>query len=134
MKIKDKYNIYKNKYPKYIILIKVGIFYETYGEDVYLLNNLFNYKIKEVNGVNRVGFPISSFEKVISKLKNFKINYLIIENDEITRKKFNLNNYDKYISNDLNIEDRINKIYERLKVLQNNSKINDILDEIEKIL
>ena len=26
MKVIDKYNLYKNKYSKYIVLIKVGIF------------------------------------------------------------------------------------------------------------
>ena len=114
--------------------MKVGIFYEAYGEDVYLLNNLFNYKIKEMNGVKRVGFPVGSYDKVISKLKSFKINYIIVEGEEVTRKKFNFNNYDKYIPNDLSLEDRINKVYDRLRVLKNNAKITDLLDELEEIL
>ena len=82
IKIIDKYNLYKNKYPKYMVLMKIGIFYECYGEDVYVLNNLFSYKIKDINGIKRVGFPI--------------------------------NNYDRFIHNDLNLEDRINKIYDSL--------------------
>lgn len=134
MKVIDKYNLYKNKYSKYIVLMKVGIFYEAYGEDVYILNNLFSYKIKEINGVKRVGFPICSYDKVISKLKCFKINFVIIEDDEVIRKKFNFNNYDKYVPNDLNLEDRINKIYDRLRILKDNSKINDVLDRLEDIL
>lgn len=134
MKVIDKYNLYKNKYSKYIVLIKVGIFYEAYGEDVYILNNLFSYKIKEINGVKRVGFPISSYDKVISKFRCFKINYVIVEDDDVTRKKFNFNNYDKYVPNDLSLEDRINKVYDRLRVLKDNSNIIDVLDRLEEIL
>lgn len=134
MKVVDKYNLYKNKYPKYIVLMKIGIFYEAYGEDVYILNNLFSYKIKEVNGVKRVGFPMCSYDKVISKFKSFKINYVIIDDDEVFRKKFNFNNYDRYVPEDLSLEDRINKVYDRLKVLKNNSKITDVLDKVEELL
>ena len=130
----DKYNLYKNKYPKHVVLMKIGIFYECYGENVYILNNLFSYKIKDINGIKRVGFPTNSYDKVISKLKSFKINYVIIDGDDVIRKKFNFNNYDKYVPNDLSLEDRINKIYDRLKVLKDNSKINDVLEKVEGIL
>ena len=134
VKIIDKYNLYKNKYPKCVVLMKIGIFYECYGEDVYVLNNLFSYKIKDINGIKRVGFPINSYDKVISKFKSFKINYVIIEDDDITRKKFNFNNYDRFVPDDLSLEDRINKVYDRLRVLKNNSKIMDVLDKVEEIL
>lgn len=134
MKVIDKYSLYKNKYPKYVILIKVGIFYESYGEDAYILNNLFSYKVKDFNGFKRVGFPSGSYDKVISKLKGFKINYAVIDGDEVNKKKFNFNNYDRYIPNDLNLEDRINKIYDRLRILRDSSKIDDLLDEVEGIL
>lgn len=134
MKLVDKYNMYKNKYSKYVVLIKVGIFYECYGVDVYILNNLFNYKVKDVNGVKRVGFPLGGYDKVIGILKTFKINYVVIDGDNVLKKKFNFNNYDKYIPSDLSLEERINKIYERLKVIKNSSKISDVLDEVEKVL
>ena len=133
MKIIEKYNLNKNKYPKYIILIKVGIFYETYNEDAYILNNLFNYKIKEINNNKRLGFPTNSYDKVITKLKEFKINYIIIE-DDITKKTFKQNNYSNYIPNNLTIEEKINKITNKLNILKNNPNINTILKNIEKIL
>ncbi len=79
-------------------------------------------------------FPISSYDKVISKFRCFKINYVIVEDDDVTRKKFNFNNYDKYVPNDLSLEDRINKVYDRLRVLKDNSNIIDVLDRLEKIL
>ena len=133
MKIIEKYNLNKNKYPKYIILIKVGIFYETYNEDAYILNNLFNYKIKEINNNKRLGFPTNSYDKVITKLKEFQINYIIIE-DDITKKTFKQNNYNNYIPNNLTIEEKINKITTKLNILKNNPNINTILKNIEKIL
>ena len=132
MRLVDTYNIYKTKYSKYVIMIKYGNFYEVLGEEAYIINNLFNYKIKEFNNFKRVGFPICAYNKVTLKLSSFKINYIIID-DEIIKRKFNKNNYDKYLGN-LNISDRINKIYDRLNFLKFNSNINDILDGIESII
>ena len=95
MKLVDIYKFYKEKYPKYIIMIKCGYFYEIYGEGANIMNRVFGYKIKEVSGCNRVGFPINSYNKVINRLNKLKINYLIY-NDK--KAKFNDNNYDKYLS------------------------------------
>ena len=88
MKLIDVYKTNKQKYPKYVVMIKSGNFYEIYGEECYIMNNLFNYKIKDVNNINRVGFPIVAYNKVTDKLNRFKINYLIIDNN-VTKKKFN---------------------------------------------
>ena len=75
MKVIDKYNLYKNKYSKYIVLMKVGIFYEAYGEDVYILNNLFSYKIKEINGVKRVGLDLGQvFRHIFWEKFKLKLN------------------------------------------------------------
>lgn len=54
MKLKDTYNIYKVKYPKYVIMIKCDNFYKIFEEEKYILNNLFGYKIKEYNWSKRV--------------------------------------------------------------------------------
>ena len=51
MKVYDIYTEKKKDYSRYVILIKVGNFYETYGEDTFLMNNLFDYKIKVVGGI-----------------------------------------------------------------------------------
>ena len=66
MKVIDVYNENKVKYSKYVILIKVGIFYETYHEDAYILNNLLGYKISDVNGNKRLGFPVNNSNKVVN--------------------------------------------------------------------
>ena len=133
MKIIDVYNENKVKYPKYVIMIKVGIFYEVYGEEVYILNNLFDYKINVVNGKKKLGFPVKSLEKVILKLNRFKINYLIIDRENI-RKKFNKNKYDSYLRHKLTFEERINNINNKLVILKGNPNIDKILNEVEGII
>ena len=133
MKIIDLYRKNKERFPKYVILIKVGVFYETYNEDCLVLNNLFGYKIKNIGDYYRTGFPINSYSKVIEKLNKTKINYLII-GDEIVKRKFNKNQYDCYIKTDLNIDQRIDDIYKKLKYLKLNSNINTLLNKIEGIL
>lgn len=132
MKLKDTYNMYKQKYQKYIIIIKCGNFYEVYGEEAYILNNLFGYKIKNVSGLTRVGFPIISYNKVTDKLKKFKINYVVV-NDGTIRKKFNKNNYDKYISN-LDIDKRINNIKDKLVLLKEKPSIIKVLEKVENLI
>ncbi len=133
MKLIDVYKENKVKYPKYVIMIKVGNFYEIYGEEVYILNNLFNYKIKKVGNNDRVGFPIIAYNKVINKFDKFKINYIIIDKENI-KKRFNKNNYDKYLSKDLNIDNRIHIINEKLQYLKESKNVNQILDKIEEVL
>ena len=132
MRLIDVYREYKEKYPKYVVIIRCGLFYEVYGEECYILNNIFGYKIRNINGNSRVGFPTTSYDKVISKLKSFKINYIIIDG-VIYKKKFNGNRYDEYIG-DLNIDYRINRIIEKLLSLRNSSKIKNILERIEVII
>ncbi len=95
MKLIEIYNINKEKYDKYIIIIRCGYFYETYGEEAYIIHKIFGYKIKEVSGSIRVGFPINSYNKVTNKLNKLKINYFII--NENTKVKFKENNYSKYL-------------------------------------
>lgn len=95
MKLVDIYKCYKEKYPKYIIMIKCGYFYEIYGEEAFIMNKVFGYKIKEVSGSDRVGFPVNSYNKVTNRLNRIKINYLIYGGEKI---RFKDNNYDKYLS------------------------------------
>ena len=134
MKIYDVYKDNKVKYKEYIVLIKVGNFYETYGEDGYLLNNLFDYKIKDIGDVKRVGFPLIAYSKVTSKLNSFKINYIIIDKNEKIRKKFNFNNYSKYINSLDSINIRVDRICERIKVVKDTPQIEEILSRLEEII
>ena len=134
MKIYDVYKENKSRYKKYVILIKVGNFYETYGEDGYLLNNLFDYKVSDIGKVKRVGFPLIAYNKVISKLTTFKINYIVVEGGMTIKKKFKLNSYGKYINSLDSINIRVDRICERIKVLKDTPQIEEILSRLEEII
>lgn len=130
MKVVDLYNTYKDNYKEYAIFIKIGNFYETYNNDDYMISKIMNYKVKNISNNVRVGFPITSLNKVLDELNNNKINYNVIEKDEIykisIKKKFRDNNYLNYDNNRLI---RINNIYNRIINCNNN-----ILDKIEEII
>ena len=74
-------------------------FYQVFDDDAIILNSLFKYKIKDF----RVGFPISSLDKVLEKIKEIHIDYKIGEEETY----FKDNNYNKIklriiINNSLN--------------------------------
>ncbi|MBR4619093.1 MAG: hypothetical protein IKO49_07295 [Bacilli bacterium] len=46
MKIIDTYNSYKIKYKEYVVVIKSGIFYDVFNDDIAIMYSLFHYKIK----------------------------------------------------------------------------------------
>ena len=54
MKLRDVYSECKEKYKEYVILIKCGNFYEALGDDAYLMNKIFGYKIKELSNINLI--------------------------------------------------------------------------------
>ncbi len=88
MKIKEIYLTQKEKYEDYIILIKVGNFYNSLGGDAHLLATIFNYKINPFAGTIKVGFPLISLNKVLKTLDNLKINYIVYENKIVLKQKF----------------------------------------------
>lgn len=132
--------MYKEKYMDYIIMIKVGNFYETYNDDAYILSNIIKYNVKNFNTYKRVGFPLSSLGKVKKELIDSKINYIIIEKLDVYKivenKKFKTNNYQEYKdkSNDLfEINNRIDNISTYLKQYDSDN-IDVILSKVESIL
>ena len=72
-----------------------------YGKDAYIISYIFDYKLKKVEEVYMCGFPQDSYNKVIAKLEEKKINYMILvrrnnyEIDEFCDNK-NLNTYTTY--------------------------------------
>ena len=132
MKLKEVYSEYKEKYKDYIILIKCGNFYEVLGENAYVVNRIFGYKIKELSNIKKAGFPILALNKVTSRLDKLKINYIIYENGSITKRKFNLNKY-KHFFDAPSIADRIELIYSKL-LERKNDNIELLLEKIEEML
>ena len=138
MKLIDTYNNYKIKYKEYVVLLKSGIFYECFNDDISIMYSLFSYKIKN-NGNNYVvGFPSSSLTKVLNTLEKNKINYIIIDDNSVVDKyKTNKNRYLEYIV-DINklmyISMKIELIYKKLQENILNNNIEKILIEIENLI
>ena len=56
----------KELFPDYIVLIKMGTFYEAYGDDANILSYLFSYKIRVVSDNVNCGFPVNSLNRILS--------------------------------------------------------------------
>ena len=121
-----KYFDLKSKYKNYIVIIKNGIFYNVYGNDAYILNSLFNYKISCYSDNSVVGFPLKSLNKVLNILDKIKINYLVYENEIVLKRKFNKNQYNNIIS------EKINNIIDKLKYQENSLYLLDGLKLYER--
>ena len=116
-----------------IELRKSGKFYNSFGDDAIIIHHLMKYKIVPSKG--GVGFPESSFNKVINALEENNISYRVYEKDNLLLEKDyqKLNSYKKLLANarkELSFEQRINDIEKKIKTLSN-KKINQLLEVIE---
>ena len=131
----EKYIKLKERYPKSLIIIKAGNFYDCINDDAIIIYKLFNYKIKELNKYIRVGFPKSCLNRVRKILTKYEINYITVDNNDVTYSKFMRNNYSKYSSNDYFIvKNKINNINDILNNNILNPSINSIISSIEGII
>lgn len=141
MKVIEIYQEYKEKYPDYFLLIKVGKFYEVYFSDTKLIHMIMGYKIrKTASDIPQVGFPSTSLAKVMKELIKRKVNYMILEKDEtykITEKKrFQKNQYQEItqqFSKEYQTRERIERIYHNLLERIEDNHIHDILTEVERV-
>lgn len=135
MKLKDKYNDLSNLYSEYIVLIKSGNFYLTFGDSAKIMNYLFSYQI--IN--EKLGFPLNSLDKVSDLLNTKKINYLIYDDDSNTYdfgedNKYldTLNEVEQFDYNNLLEKMLLNKIkYLIKKDFSNYLRIKDFVDGIK---
>ena len=72
MKWNDVYKYYKSKYSDYLVLYRIGNFYNVIGMDIYIMKYIFDYKITINNGIEKIGFPISNLNKVMDELNKSK--------------------------------------------------------------
>ena len=133
----DLFRILKLEYKEYVILFKSGSFYISFDEDSLILNKIFNYKILELKNNIKAGFPLNSLDNVINKLKELNINYIIIEDKNIKEKyEVENNNFSKYtqsVFEVISINNRIDKIVDKIKSLDND-RVKEILTEIENMI
>ncbi len=134
MRLIDKYNDYKERFPKYVIIIKCGNFYEVFNEDSYVIHNLCNYKVRIIGDYRKLGFPILAYNKVIDNLNKRKVNYIIVNEKDYIKNKFNKNNYDKYLDYTDSIQERIDIIYNKLNKLKDEKSFIHLLCKIEDLL
>ena len=108
----------------YILLKQVGKFINVYNEDAYIISYLLNYKI--IN--NKVGFPLSSLNKVINILDTNTIN----SNIKLTATSEYLENLSlkEEYRKDFEIE-KIDVIKGRFNVIKRKSI--DLLKTLEKL-
>lgn len=135
--LKEKYNLYKNDYKEYILIIKSGNFYISINNDATIMNKIFKYKIIQTTNLIKIGFPINSLNKVLTELDNKTINYVVIDNEIIEKQKQKNNQYSKYLTSYDKYQiyiSRINKINEILKDNLTNKNISQIINNIESIL
>lgn len=117
----------KDLFPNYILLIKIGNFYEVYNNDANIISYLFNYKIKTLSNNNiTCGFPLISLNKVKYILDKKYINYLIIDKshnyEEIEKNDFKKKNKYNDLLNEANLYiDKINRINKIKNYLLNDS-------------
>ena len=95
-------NIVKNVkliHKDYVVLVRVGKFYNCYGRDSYIISYLLNYRINIINdNIYNCSFQQSAYNKVLSILERNKINYIILDkrNNYEVEEKSNNKNLNKY--------------------------------------
>ncbi len=77
MKTVDKYVKFKSEYKDYVVIVKSGNFYYSFGEDAFILKYLFGYQIRD----DKVGFPLNAKAKVKSVLNRHNVNLIEIIDD-----------------------------------------------------
>jgi len=138
----DVYFDYKKKYNNYIILSKIGNFYNIFGDDAQIIYLLTGYKINYDKNIIKVGFPVVSLEKVLKKLHEEKINYIVLEkidgviNIKI-KKRFNDNMYAYFADKCLQCYEyklHIESIYNKLNSKIYDHNIKKVLEQIDRLL
>ena len=133
----EKYYKYKIDYREFVVLIKFGNFYECFEKDAFIINDLFDYKVKRISNSFKVGFPISSLDNVVDRLNKEKINYIVIDGEKIIKKCYDDNNYFKYKFDMEEVLYNYLRVEKIVKCLEDNlmsNEFNGKLKEIEKIL
>lgn len=116
MKTIDKYVKFKSEYKDYVVIVKSGNFYYSFGEDAYILKYYFNYQIRD----DKVGFPLNAKAKVKSVLNRHNVNLIeIIDDYAYVLETKNKNEYDEILKkakSDILISDMINNLMNAIEV------------------
>ena len=128
----ERYYKYKIKYDNYIVMIKVGNFYEVIGKDSFIMNCLFNYKIKRISDSIKCGFPVNRVINVINRLDVEHINYYIDDIDKIG--EFDDNKYSNYSYDEKIVRYNLIRIDNIINYLCDNIVNDIVIDKFEGII
>jgi len=77
----DDWQTLKEDFPKYIVLIQCGVFYETYQEDAQFLSDICELKSYKRSKREITGFPISRLSKYVAEIE--ALGYQLVVVDEM---------------------------------------------------
>jgi Bifunctional DNA primase/polymerase, N-terminal/MutS domain I len=77
----DQWVDLKEDFPRHIVLIQCGVFYETYQEDAEFLSEILNIKTFLRGPSNVAGFPIKAIQKYQTSIEG--LGYAVVVVDEI---------------------------------------------------
>ena len=77
----DQWVDLKEDFPRHIVLIQCGVFYETYQEDAEFLSEILNIKTFLRGPSNVAGFPIKAIHKYQTNIEG--LGYAVVVVDEI---------------------------------------------------
>ena len=77
----DQWVDLKEDFPRHIVLIQCGVFYETYQEDAEFLSEILNIKTFLRGPSNVAGFPIKAIQKYQTNIEG--LGYAVVVVDEI---------------------------------------------------
>lgn len=126
---------FKELFPKYVVLIRVGTFYEAYLDDACIIAYIMSYKLRDGN-YKSCGFPSNSLNRVLSVLDRKTINYLVLDKshnyeEEVKEDYKRKNKYDEILTD---AKKYIDKIY-RIEKIKNHLMLDDSkLVMVEKLL
>ena len=88
---------------KTVRLIHLGSWYKCFGDDAKIISFITDYKLfEDIRTLQpTVGFPESSIDKVVTYLKQNKINYTLVNDSDRIYDFGNENNYDRFLHDDL---------------------------------
>lgn len=79
MKAIEKYEYYKEKKPNYLVFIKEGSFYKTFGDDAVIIWHLFKYKWNN----HAIAFGASTCSKVLDSLNRLGLSYCMVSDTDL---------------------------------------------------
>lgn len=92
-----RYDNLVNQYPKHLIFLKEGTFYNVRQESAYLIHHLLGFRMYFSRDEFCTGCPMAQIDKVLEILKEKQISYLVMNQDVIeAQEDFETNCYEDY--------------------------------------